>query len=181
MSTGCFSSPISALLLASALLGSTTVFAEPLRLEAEEYASTALVRLDETASDGAYVSRVNPQGDPVARLLKFSVPEGLGEVRIWLRGRLLKGVLEIRSNEVEEEIRTSRSIASETRRESPRIRFDFGGDPDTWEWIDLGVHDVSDSAAIVPWAHEDPGTVPESGIDCIILSADLDFDPAAEE
>jgi hypothetical protein len=181
MTFACFPARCPALLMAAVILGSATVFAEPLRLEAEEFAPPALVRIDETASGGAYVSRVNADGDAVGRMLKFPLLDEMEEVRIWARGRLFKGALELRSQEAELEQNYERTITPEMRRSSPRLKMEFGGDSDTWVWIDLGVHDLTGTAAIVPWAHEDPGAVPESGLDCMILSTDLDFDPTAQE
>jgi hypothetical protein len=185
MSLVCLPAPGPALLLATAFLGFTTVFAEPmsepLLVEAEEFASPALVRIDESASGGAYVSRMNADGDAVGRMLKFPLRHEMGKVRIWARGRLFKGALELRSNEAELEQNHERTITPEMRRTSTRLKMEIEGDSDTWVWIDLGVHDLTDSAAIVPWAHEDPGAVPESGLDCMILSTDLDFDPTAQE
>lgn len=167
-----------ALLLAIALCWSQAR-AEPDRLEAEEFASPKLVRTDETASGGAYVTRVNAKGEPVGRMVKFPVSAGLGEMRLWARGRRFNGVIELRSMEAESENRQSGTMARETRRESPRLKMEFGGDSDDWIWVDLGVHDLSGVAVIVPWAHEDPEAGPQSGLDCIILSADPQFDPTA--
>jgi len=169
---------VPALLLASALCGAGAS-AEPERLEAEEFASPKLVQSDEAASGGAYVTRVNAQGEPVGRMVKFPVSAGLGEIRVWARGRRFKGALELRSMEAESEQRQAGTIARETRRDSPRIKMEFGGVSDDWIWIDLGVHDLSGIAAIVPWAHEDAEAGPQSGLDCIILAADPQFDPTA--
>jgi hypothetical protein len=146
-------------------------------IEVEQFAPDFQVHADDSASGGQYATRLGKDGSPVARLYKIPVPQGTGEVTLWVRGRNFSGMLELRTNEAEQEFEGNKSISKEARKQGKGLKMQFPDEGAAWTWINLGRHDLSGTAVMVAWAHADCHEGQESGLDCLLLAADASFVP----
>jgi hypothetical protein len=169
--------PLIALFLIAATLVLARGAEKPAVIEVEQYAADYQVHADDSASGGKYATRLGKDGRPVARLYKIPVPQGTGEVTLWVRGRNFSGMLELRTNEAEREFEGSKSISKEVRKRGKGLKMKFPDEGAAWTWINLGRHDFSGTAVMVAWAHADCHEGRESGLDCLLLAADASFVP----
>lgn len=147
------------------------------KIECEDFAGRNYQLPDSGASGEMYASRASKSGSILTAtnaLFKYPVPDGLGEAAVWIRVRNFEGTIELRDRKVGEEAVAGEKIVS--WKLSKRINVaDTAG---KWNWVNLGSHDLSSIEFIVPYISR---SCPEdAGLDCIILTSDLTFEPKSQ-